>query len=83
MAYRFNGFSFYWNFIQTYQKAACDGQAINLDCPSGTKIAIQLVQYGRSAPSSEVGILIIPKYEKNITLFFDSENFLLVFLFVF
>ena len=40
--------------LQTYQKAACDGQAINLECPSGTKIAIQLVQYGRSLPSSQV-----------------------------
>ena len=49
---------FYWYFIQTYQKAACDGQAINLDCPSGTKIAIQLVQYGRSAPSSEVNTIV-------------------------
>jgi hypothetical protein len=52
---------FYWYFIQTYQKAACDGQTINLDCPSGTKIAIQLVQYGRSAPSSEV-LLIYTDY---------------------
>ena len=53
LLYSYNGISFYrvsflLTFKQTYQRAACDGQTINLDCPPGTKIAIQLVQYGRS-----------------------------------
>ena len=48
MAYLFIGSLFLSTFKQTYQRAACDGQTINLDCPPGTKIAIQLVQYGRS-----------------------------------
>jgi hypothetical protein len=40
--------------LQTYQEASCDGQTLSLECPVGTKIAIQFVQYGRSAPSSQV-----------------------------
>ncbi len=40
--------------LQTYQEAACDGQTLSLECPEGTKIAIQFVQYGRAAPSEQV-----------------------------
>lgn len=40
--------------LQTYQEASCDNQVLSLECPSGTKISIQLVQYGRSAPSNQV-----------------------------
>ncbi len=40
--------------LQTYQEAACDSQALSLVCPAGTKISIQLVQYGRAAPSHQV-----------------------------
>lgn len=40
--------------LRTYQQAACDSQVLNLLCPTGTKISIQLVHYGRSAPSSQV-----------------------------
>ena len=40
--------------LQTYQRAACDSQVLNLECPVGTKISIQLVQYGRSLPSAQV-----------------------------
>ena len=40
--------------LRTYQKAACDNQELGLECPSGTKISIQLVEYGRSAPSNQV-----------------------------
>ncbi|TRY67048.1 hypothetical protein TCAL_07819 [Tigriopus californicus] len=39
--------------LQTYQEASCDNQVLSLECPSGTKISIQLVQYGRSAPSNQ------------------------------
>ena len=40
--------------IVTRQRASCDGDILQLSCPSGTKISIQLVLYGRSAPSSEL-----------------------------
>ena len=49
--------------LLTYQQAACDGQGLDLVCPTGTKISIQLVQYGRTAPSSQVrlGLIFPPK----------------------
>ena len=40
--------------LQTYQEAACDNQVLSMECPRGTKISIELVQYGRSAPSDQV-----------------------------
>lgn len=40
--------------LQTYQEAACDNQVLSMECPKGTKISIELVQYGRSAPSDQV-----------------------------
>jgi len=46
--------------LQTYQRASCDGEAVNLECPTGTKISIQLVQYGRSKPSKEVRFRVRP-----------------------
>ena len=67
MAYLFIGSLFYWLFEQTYQRAACDGQTINLDCPPGTKIAIQLVQYGRSFElQPEVNIYCYEYYQMYI-----------------
>ncbi len=38
--------------LKTFQEAACDGQSLNLECPEGTTISIQHVQYGRSSDSS-------------------------------
>ena len=52
--YRQDPFALLSRTLLTYQKAACDGQVLDLVCPSGTKISIQLVQYGRTAPSSQV-----------------------------
>eukprot|EP00091_Calanus_sinicus_P010016 TRINITY_DN23277_c0_g1_i1.p1 TRINITY_DN23277_c0_g1~~TRINITY_DN23277_c0_g1_i1.p1 ORF type:complete len:103 (-),score=19.98 TRINITY_DN23277_c0_g1_i1:58-366(-) len=40
--------------LKTNQRAACDGDSLQMECPIGTKISIQLVVYGRSAPSSTV-----------------------------
>lgn len=55
--YRQDPFALLSATLQTYQRAACDGQAFSMECPPGTKIAIQLVQYGRSAPSSQVRVV--------------------------
>ena len=52
--YRQDPFAILSRTLLTYQHAACDGQVLNLVCPAGTKISIQLVQYGRTAPSSQV-----------------------------
>ena len=52
--YRQDPFALLSGTLQTYQEASCDNEALSLECPSGTKISIQLVQYGRSAPSSQV-----------------------------
>lgn len=52
--YRQDPFAILSRTLLTYQQAACDGQVLNLLCPTGTKISIQLVQYGRTAPSSQV-----------------------------
>ena len=52
--YRQDPFAILSRTLLTYQEAACDGQVLDLVCPSGTKISIQLVQYGRTAPSSQV-----------------------------
>ncbi len=40
--------------LRTRQTAACDGQELTLECPEGTKISIQLVEYGRKATSEQV-----------------------------
>ncbi len=53
--YRQDPFALLSGTLQTYQRAACDSQVLNLECPVGTKISIQLVQYGRSLPSDQVG----------------------------
>ena len=52
--YRQDPFAILSRTLLTYQQAACDGQVLNLVCPTSTKISIQLVQYGRTAPSSQV-----------------------------
>ena len=52
--YRQDPFAVLSRTLLTYQQAACDGTVLNLVCPPGTKISIQLVQYGRTAPSTEV-----------------------------
>jgi len=52
--YRQDPFAILSRTLLTYQQAACGGQVLDLVCPSGTKISIQLVQYGRTAPSSQV-----------------------------
>ena len=57
--YRQDPFALLSGTLRTYQEAACDGQQLNLECPTGAKISIQLVEYGRSAPSQEVRILTI------------------------
>jgi len=40
--------------LKTNQRASCEGETLHLECPSGTKISIQLVLYGRTAPSASV-----------------------------
>jgi len=40
--------------LHTRQRAACDDENLSLECPAGSKIAIQLVRYGREAPSEQV-----------------------------
>jgi len=40
--------------LHTRQSAACDGEELKMECPSGTKISIQLVQYGRLTPDDQV-----------------------------
>ena len=40
--------------LHTRQRAACDGDNLTLECPAGTKVSIQLVRYGREAPSHQV-----------------------------
>ena len=52
--YRQDPFALLSGTLQTYQEASCDNEALSLECPPGTKISIQLVQYGRSAPSAQV-----------------------------
>ncbi len=47
-------FALLFGTLQTYQRAACDGEELNLDCPANTTISIQFVQYGRTRPSSQV-----------------------------
>ena len=58
--YRQDPFAVLSRTLLTYQQAACDGTVLNLVCPTGTKISIQLVQYGRTAPSSEVRLVWTP-----------------------
>ena len=70
--YRQDPFALLSATLQTYQRASCDGQALNLECPTGTKISIQLVQYGRSKPSSEVRHLT-SKIWKSDTYFFGGD----------
>ena len=60
--YRQDPFAVLSRTLLTYQQAACDGTVLNLVCPPGTKISIQLVQYGRTAPSSEVRKINMPNY---------------------
>ena len=62
--YRQDPFAILSRTLLTYQQAACDGQVLNLVCPTSTKISIQLVQYGRTAPSSQVRL----KPLKTVTL---------------
>ena len=40
--------------LVTHQTASCDGDLLHMECPSATKISIQLVLYGRQAPSEKV-----------------------------
>jgi len=40
--------------LHTRQRAACDGENLSLECPAGSKVSIQLVRYGREAPSEQV-----------------------------
>ena len=40
--------------LHTLQRAACDGDLLALECPRGTKVSLQLVRYGREAPSEQV-----------------------------
>ncbi len=40
--------------LQTYQKAACDEEWVNIRCPTGTTISIQLAQYGKTAPAASL-----------------------------
>ncbi|XP_043204864.1 protein eva-1 homolog C-like, partial [Amphibalanus amphitrite] len=35
--------------LRTFQVASCDGELLRLECPAGTTVSIQLVQYGRLA----------------------------------
>ena len=34
--------------------ASCDGELLRLECPAGTTVSIQLVQYGRLATNPEL-----------------------------
>jgi len=47
-------FALLFGTLQTYQRASCDGEELNLDCPANTTISIQFVQYGRTRPSAQV-----------------------------
>ena len=40
--------------LVTHQTASCDGDVLHMECPPDTKISIQLVLYGRQAPSEKV-----------------------------
>ena len=40
--------------LVTHQTASCDGDILHMECPPATKISIQLVLYGRQAPSDTV-----------------------------
>ena len=40
--------------LVTHQTASCDGDILHMECPPATKISIQLVLYGRQAPSDKV-----------------------------
>ena len=40
--------------LVTHQTASCDGDVLHMECPPATKISIQLVLYGRQAPSDKV-----------------------------
>ena len=40
--------------LVTHQKASCDGDILAMSCPAGTKISLQLVLYGRQAPTDKI-----------------------------
>lgn len=35
--------------LRTYQRAGCDDEFVTLKCPTGTRISIEVAQYGKSA----------------------------------
>ncbi|CAG0921697.1 unnamed protein product, partial [Notodromas monacha] len=41
--------------LKTIQKASCDGQLLEIDCPANTSISIQFAQYGRHSVSPDTG----------------------------
>jgi len=57
--------------LVTKQAHACDGDILQLECPARTKISIQLVLYGRSAPSKDV----CPPTSKQPRIFTSYEGF--------
>eukprot|EP00092_Neocalanus_flemingeri_P006155 GFUD01006626.1.p1 GENE.GFUD01006626.1~~GFUD01006626.1.p1 ORF type:complete len:507 (+),score=68.06 GFUD01006626.1:299-1819(+) len=57
--------------LKTNQRAACDGDILQMECPTGTKISIQLVLYGRSAPSAKV----CPPTNKQPRIFTGRDGF--------
>ncbi|XP_037080568.1 protein eva-1 homolog C-like [Pollicipes pollicipes] len=40
--------------LRTFQVASCDGDQLRLECPAGTTVSIQLVQYGRLAAKPDL-----------------------------
>ena len=40
--------------LVSQQKASCDGEILQMSCPPATKISLQLVLYGRQAPTDQI-----------------------------
>ena len=57
--------------LVTHQNASCDGDILHMSCPTGTKISLQLVLYGRKAPSDK----ICPPTNKQPRIYTGYEGF--------
>ncbi|XP_046390503.1 uncharacterized protein LOC124159048 isoform X2 [Ischnura elegans] len=40
--------------LRTFQRAGCEGELMTLRCPAGTSISVELAQYGRPPPPTQI-----------------------------
>lgn len=53
--------------LRTYHKTACDFDKIQLSCPRGTSITIEIAQYKKPSPGKKVYFLVFYKMILKIT----------------